>query len=108
MGVRVRPGRCRSRLVVGVLGLAIVAPIPATAHPHVFIDHTLLVRAGAAGVEALSFAWSLDPLTRALILQSFDADRDGMLSAKESRLVGPFVSVVGALFLAGAWTRLPQ
>jgi ABC-type uncharacterized transport system substrate-binding protein len=75
-------------LVVAMGALAVVlTPADAPAHPHVFVDHSVVVRAGAGGIEGLDVTWAFDPLFSAMIVQSFDADRDGTLSAVEVRAI---------------------
>lgn len=71
--------------LVGILA-AIGAPAGvAEAHPHVFIEYSVTVVIGAGGVEAVQLAWTFDEFTSSMIMQQFDADRDGVLSAAEIR-----------------------
>jgi ABC-type uncharacterized transport system substrate-binding protein len=70
-----------------VLVAVLASGAPAAAHPHVFIDHSVLVRFGAAGPEAVEFRWTFDDMFSTLIVQSFDTDKDRKLSAKEVQLI---------------------
>ena len=78
-----------SRRALAVLTLATVltTAAPAGAHPHVFVDHTVVVRFGASGPEAVDFSWTFDDMFSTLIIQSFDADKDRTFSAKEVQAI---------------------
>jgi ABC-type uncharacterized transport system substrate-binding protein len=75
------------RAAVLAAGLALLVPTAVRAHPHVFIDYTLVVRAGAGGVEAVDVTWTFDPLFSAMVQGAFDEDRDGTLSPREVRAI---------------------
>lgn len=79
--------RSRRAVALGVLAAVLAAAAPAGAHPHVFVDHTVVVRFGAGGPEAVDFSWTFDDMFSALIIQSFDADKDKKFSAREVRVI---------------------
>jgi ABC-type uncharacterized transport system substrate-binding protein len=53
------------------------------AHPHVFVDHSMLVRFGSEGLVGVSVHWTFDPFFSSVLVQSFDRNRDGRLSPEE-------------------------
>jgi len=75
------------RVVVALLALAPLAaplpPPPAEGHPHVWVEHAVTVRVGQEGPEAVAVDWLFDPLFSGFLLQSYDRNRDGKLSADE-------------------------
>lgn len=56
---------------------------PAAAHPHVFIDYAVTLVVSADRVAGVRLAWTFDDLFSGFILQEFDKDRNGGLSAAE-------------------------
>lgn len=69
--------------------LALLLPLPAAAHPHVWIDATLAFRFEGKTLVALDIAWRFDELYSELVAQDFDSDGDGTLSQQElDALVG--------------------
>jgi ABC-type uncharacterized transport system substrate-binding protein len=72
-------------VVLAAVASLLAAPGSAGAHPHVFIEYSVTVLMGAAGVEAVQFTWTFDEFTSAMIMQQFDANRDGALSPAEVR-----------------------
>ena len=90
---RTLAGRQWWRYVVAValylpLLAAIAAPVPpraAEGHPHVFVEHAVTVRVGEEGPEAVEVDWLFDPLFSGFLLQSYDRNHDGKLSADELR-----------------------
>jgi ABC-type uncharacterized transport system substrate-binding protein len=67
-------------LLLSTLGAA-----SADAHPHAWIDYTVTVRFGAEGPEGVRVDWAFDEMLSELIIQKYDADRDGKFSAGETR-----------------------
>jgi len=62
---------------------ALIAANPAEAHPHIWIDAaaTLVFEQGAlVGVET---QWTLDPFVSALLIEDFDADKNGVFEPDE-------------------------
>jgi ABC-type uncharacterized transport system substrate-binding protein len=55
----------------------------AGAHPHVFIDYTVTLVVTADRVAGVRLTWTFDDLFSGFILQEFDKDRNGTLSAAE-------------------------
>ncbi len=82
----IRPARRRARASL-LAWLLLLAPVPAAAHPHVFIDYAVTVLLAGDGVEGLRLAWTFDDLFSSLILQEFDADRNQVLSPEEVRRI---------------------
>jgi ABC-type uncharacterized transport system substrate-binding protein len=81
--------RCASLTASATLALALLAaplwPRAAEGHPHVFVEHAVMVRIGQEGLEAVEVDWLFDPLFSGFLLQSYDRNRDGKLSADELR-----------------------
>jgi ABC-type uncharacterized transport system substrate-binding protein len=79
----------RSRLrtaVVLALGLVLLDSA-ASAHPHVFVEHTITVMVAAEGLEGLRFAWTFDEMFSSMIVITFDANKDKSLSAAEVKTI---------------------
>jgi ABC-type uncharacterized transport system substrate-binding protein len=78
-----------SRLVwataIAALAWIVTTAGTAGAHPHVFIEYSVTVVMGAGGVESVQLTWTFDEFTSSMIMQQFDADRDGVLSPAEVR-----------------------
>jgi ABC-type uncharacterized transport system substrate-binding protein len=76
------------RALLALLPLLLL-PLPAAAHPHVWIDASLGYVVEDASVTALQVTWVFDDLYSALVLEDFDGDGDGTLSQQElDALVG--------------------
>jgi ABC-type uncharacterized transport system substrate-binding protein len=56
---------------------------PAGAHPHVFIDYAVTLVVAGDRLSGVRLAWTFDDLFSGFILQEFDKDRNGTLSAPE-------------------------
>lgn len=68
------------------LALCLVLPVPAAAHPHVFVDTGFeLVFDGDGRLAAIRTAWVYDAFFSLLVIEDggHDADRDGAISATE-------------------------
>jgi hypothetical protein len=74
-------------LLAWVLLAAPFQPRAAEGHPHVWVEHAVTVRVGPEGVEAVEVDWLWDPLFSGFLLQSYDRNRDGKLSADELRVL---------------------
>jgi ABC-type uncharacterized transport system substrate-binding protein len=64
-----------------------VDPPAARAHPHAFLESTVTVVFGVEGPVALEIGWEFDEMFSALLLTSFDSDRNGTFSLEESRQI---------------------
>ena len=75
--------------------LYLVAPGPARAHPHVFVDSDLELVFDANGLAGFQQTWTFDEMFSAMILEDFDADADGALSPAEVQGIrdGAFANV---------------
>lgn len=73
--------------VAAALVLLAVGAGPASAHPHVWIDYTVTVRFGPEGPEGVRIDWAFDEMISSLVIQKYDADRDGAFSAREIRAI---------------------
>jgi ABC-type uncharacterized transport system substrate-binding protein len=73
---------CR-RLLFALIGLCFAAARPAAAHPHVFIDSTVIFLFADDRIAGLQLIWVFDEMFSAAFLQDFDADGDGALGADE-------------------------
>ena len=69
------------RAVVLASALVGLAAGPASAHPHVFIDYAVTLVVAGDRVDGVRLAWTFDDLFSGFILQEFDKDRNGTLSA---------------------------
>jgi len=72
---------------VAALLLVTCTALPATAHPHVWIDYSVTVRFGPEGPEGVRVTWAFDEMISSLIIQKYDTDRDGTFSARENRVI---------------------
>jgi ABC-type uncharacterized transport system substrate-binding protein len=63
--------------------LAALLSGPALAHPHVFIDYAVTLVIAGDRLAGVRLAWTFDDLFSGFILQEFDKDRNGVLSASE-------------------------
>jgi ABC-type uncharacterized transport system substrate-binding protein len=77
--------RGRAWLLGAVLGtvLAVTPRGPAVAHPHVFIDYVASLVVAGDRFQGIRLAWTFDDLFSGFILQEFDRDPNGTLSAAE-------------------------
>lgn len=76
----------------GLLAAALVAPMPALAHPHVFAEARLEVAVAADGtIEALKHVWRFDDLFSSTVLLEFDANGDLELDHQELETVAAVV-----------------
>lgn len=63
--------------------LALLAPLPAQAHPHVLIDAHVVVVFDKGQIHTLQMGWKFDPVYSGSLVGDFDQDKSGTLSAKE-------------------------
>lgn len=70
------------RFTVWLLAL-LLAPGAAGAHPHVLIDSHAVLIFEAGKVVALQMGWKFDPVYSSTLVQDYDADKNGSLSAAE-------------------------
>jgi ABC-type uncharacterized transport system substrate-binding protein len=71
----------RIAALVGML--TALACSPALAHPHVFVDYAVTLVMVGDRVTDVRLTWTFDDLFSGFILQEFDQDRNGVLSAQE-------------------------
>lgn len=72
------------------LAWAVLAPlpcIPASAHPHVFVDCNLAFVFDAQGLKGLQERWVLDEMFAAMILGEHDANGDGRIQPSEEKAI---------------------
>jgi ABC-type uncharacterized transport system substrate-binding protein len=67
--------------------LAAVASTSAVAHPHVFVDYAVTLVLGGERLTGVRLTWTFDDLFSGFILQEFDQDRNGVLSASEMQRI---------------------
>ncbi|NFV80207.1 DUF1007 family protein [Magnetospirillum aberrantis] len=60
-----------------------LAPLPVLAHPHVLIDSHMVVIFEAGRITGLQMGWKFDPVYSSSLVQDYDKDKSGSLSAKE-------------------------
>jgi ABC-type uncharacterized transport system substrate-binding protein len=68
--------------------LAMLAPPPVRAHPHVFVDYRVMLLFEPAGLAGVRFVWTFDEMVSSALHQRFDTNRDGRFSAAESQAIG--------------------
>ena len=78
------PGCARAGVVAWLL---LLAPGPAAAHPHVFVDYAVTVLLAGDAVDGIRLTWTFDDLFSGFILQEFDTDRNQTLSPQEIRRI---------------------
>lgn len=71
------------RRAAAALVVLLLAPAPALAHPHVLIDSHAIVLFEAGKVVGLQMGWKFDPVYSSTLVQDYDADKSGTLSAAE-------------------------
>jgi ABC-type uncharacterized transport system substrate-binding protein len=75
----------------GLLGASLLLPLGAaaavSAHPHVFIEHSVRPLVGAHGLEGIEFAWVFDEMFSDMILFTFDADKNKAFSPAETKVL---------------------
>lgn len=67
-------------LVLLLLGL----PAGGHAHPHVFLTYSFDLLFAADGLDGLGMRWEFDDFFSSLLLQTYDANRDGRFSPEEA------------------------
>ena len=73
------------RVLVGLCAAFLAST--ATAHPHVFIDYGVALLLGGDRIDGVRVTWTFDDLFSGFVLQEFDRDRNGTLSAAEIRQI---------------------
>jgi ABC-type uncharacterized transport system substrate-binding protein len=77
----------RHALLVVVLAVVALRPAASHAHPHVWIDYSVVVRFGADGPEGVRVDWAFDEMISSLVIQKYDTNKDGAFSAAETKAV---------------------
>jgi ABC-type uncharacterized transport system substrate-binding protein len=77
-----------ARIAALVGMLTALASSPALAHPHVFVDYAVALVLVGDRVTGVRLTWTFDDLFSGFILQEFDQDRNGVLSAPEVQRIG--------------------
>jgi len=95
------------KTILPVATLAIVAPVAAMAHPHVFADARLEIVAGADGnIQELHNVWRFDDVFSSQVLLDFDKNTNLVLDQSELEDVGK--TVLASLEEFGYYTTLTQ
>ena len=80
------------KTILSVAALAMLAPAPAMAHPHVFADARLEVVAGADGaIQELHNVWRFDDVFSSQVLLDFDKNTNLVLDQDELEEIGKTV-----------------
>jgi len=78
-----------TRFVALVSALAaMLVPVVALAHPHIWISQHVRVVAKDGKYTQVEIEWRFDPLSSELEIPAIDEDRDGKISAREMALLG--------------------
>ncbi|MFS8112169.1 DUF1007 family protein [Rhizobium jaguaris] len=78
--------------VAGLAGGLLLAPVAASAHPHIFVEARLEVLAGADGtVQELRNVWRFDEVFSSSVLMDFDKNTNLKLDPDELKEVGKTV-----------------
>lgn len=59
--------------------------LPASAHPHVFVDYWVSIRHSASAVEGFEMLWRLDAINSQILLDEFDKNRNHRLEPQEAK-----------------------
>jgi ABC-type uncharacterized transport system substrate-binding protein len=65
--------------------LFLTLPGPVHAHPHVFVAYSFDLVFAADGLQGLRMTWEFDDFFSTLLLQTYDANRDGRFSPEEAQ-----------------------
>ena len=72
-------------------GLALAASLmvsaPAAAHPHVFIDYTVTVLCGDAGITGVRLSWTFDEMYSSMLFHDYTSRPQGALTGGFQREV---------------------
>ncbi|SDK42321.1 Protein of unknown function [Maridesulfovibrio ferrireducens] len=81
--------------LVATAQLIPLAPTQAYAHPHVFVDCSLIFEFDSKGLKGVRQKWSFDEMFAVMILGDFDTDRNNILSQDEAEAIenGAFVNL---------------
>lgn len=72
------------KMLAALMVVTGLLPLPALAHPHIFIDATAAIRFNDAGeMVSIRNSWTFDQVYSAWAAQGLDSDNDGELSADE-------------------------
>ena len=74
-------GSCR------VLLLLLIGALPASAHPHVFINDKVIVTFDAGGLQGIGFTWTFDEMFSNMILSDYDPKHTGHFDAAQVKAV---------------------
>ncbi|WP_152045988.1 DUF1007 family protein [Aureimonas psammosilenae] len=76
----------RIAIIAAAFGMA---PVAASAHPHVFVEPKMVVVAGSDGhLKEVHNRWSMDEMFSSGVLVDFDANGDGKLERDELTAIG--------------------
>jgi ABC-type uncharacterized transport system substrate-binding protein len=78
--------RIAARLILAA-GAALGMSSLASAHPDIRIDNRVIVIFDGARVTGIEESWTFDPGYSKSLLADYDTDRDGTISAAESRMI---------------------
>jgi len=72
------------RLIAALIGLFVLLPLPAFAHPHIFIDAKAALTFNDAGqVVSIHNTWTFDEAYSAWSIQGLDTNHDGKVTREE-------------------------
>ena len=72
------------RLAAVLIGLVAIAPLPALAHPHIFVDAKAAITFNDAGeVVSIHNSWVFDEAYSAWSIQGLDTNGDGKVTREE-------------------------
>jgi ABC-type uncharacterized transport system substrate-binding protein/ABC-type nickel/cobalt efflux system permease component RcnA len=68
--------------------LLLLIPVLLFAHPHIWIESSVLPVLGPGGLEAVEVIWTFDDFNSSSLAAKFDTDQDGLLNASETARAG--------------------
>lgn len=87
----------RTALLIGILlgtGVTAVSPRGVSAHPHVWVDASLVLHFDGKGLlTSFTEVWDFDESFSSYVLAEHDADKDGRFDEKETRNVRDYAFI---------------
>lgn len=75
------------RFFAGLVLLFLAGVLPASAHPHVFVNNKMIVTFDAGMLQGISFTWTFDDMFSNMILADYDPKHTGQFDAAQIKAV---------------------